>query len=110
MRQARWPALAICLLLLAGCGAKPQELIIGKWETTDAFGKPEIYEFSKDGSASIPLFGALRADVKYKFSDNEHVEVELPDKKTLQYKVTVTKESMTATDDKGKSKIFKRVQ
>jgi hypothetical protein len=56
------------------------------------------------------LFGALRADVKYKFSDNEHVEVELPDKKTFQYKVTVTKEGMTATDDKGTSKIFKRVQ
>ena len=109
MRHAFWPVVALFALTMAGCAAKPQELIIGKWETTE-FGKPVVYEFAKDSTGSIPLIGALRAEVKYKFTDSENVEVEIPGKKTLKYKVAITKETMTATDSDGNSKIFKRVQ
>ncbi len=117
MRQAALILAAFLALMLPACGSKPQDLIVGKWETTDLAGKSMVGEFGKDGTVSmpIPLVG-LRVDGKYKWTDDAHIEMEfntggLNRKETR--KVEVTKETLTLTDDKGKqphTQIWKRVK
>jgi uncharacterized protein (TIGR03066 family) len=112
MRKACYLVVAMTALLLPACGSKPQQLIVGKWQTTDLLGKVKVAEFSKDGTASLPLpFVDLRADGKYKFVDNDHIEIEFGSSgKPQKRRVEVTKETLTLTDEQGKAQIFKRVE
>lgn len=109
MRKTRWLAAAVVPLLLVGCAAKPQDLIVGKWETADALGKVQMAEFNKDGTASmpIPIIG-LRADGKYKFVDDQNIVMEFG-AHNVKAKVAVTKETLTLTEEKGATRIYKRV-
>lgn len=115
MRQAAWFLAASLAFLLPACGSKPQDMIVGKWETTDLGGKSMVGEFGKDGTVSRPIpFVGLREDGKYKWIDDQHIEMEfvtggLNRKETR--KVEVTKETLTLTGDKGKhTQIWKRVK
>jgi uncharacterized protein (TIGR03066 family) len=115
MRTTRWLAVAASALMI-GCAAKPQDLIVGKWETTDLMGKLQTAEFNKDGTVTMPLkipIANIRLDGKYKFLDNERVEFEYTvwgkTEKTTR-KVAVTQETLTLTEDDGKSQLFKRVK
>src|SRR5262249_45482932 len=111
MRKLCFLLVGLTTLVLPACAAKPQELIIGKWETTDPLGKTQIAEFAKDGNTSWPVpFTALRVDGKYKFVDDKHIELELPGTGKMQKSVEVTRETLTLTDDKGKAQIYKRVK
>ena len=111
MRTTRWLAAVVPLLLL-GCAAKPQDLIVGKWETSGAFGKVETAEFTKEGTALLPIpLLNVRVEGKYKFVDDQHIEIEYPGKKSQRVQVVVTKETLTLTEDESKfQRIFKRAK
>jgi len=115
MRQAAWTLAALLAFLLPACGSKPQDMILGKWETTDIGGKVVVGEFSKDGTVSwpVPLIG-IRVDGKYRWTDDQHIEMEFGQgglQRKENRKVEVTKETLTLTDDKSKNtQIWKRVK
>jgi uncharacterized protein (TIGR03066 family) len=115
MRKTRW-LVVLCALALAGCAAKPQELIVGKWETTDLAGKVQTAEFAKDGTVTMPLpipIAGLRLEGKYKFIDNDRLEFEYTawgKTEKSGRKVAVTQETLTLTDDNGKTQLFKRAK
>jgi hypothetical protein len=111
MRTTRWLAVALSTLMI-GCAAKPQELIVGKWETTDLFGKPQTAEFTKEGTALLPIpVLNVRVDAKYKFVDDQHIDIEYPGNKTQRSEVVVTKETLTLTEEQSKiQRIFKRAK
>jgi len=115
MRTCRQLPLFAFLLFLVGCAAKPQDLLVGKWETTDFTGKVQVAEFSKDGTCSLPVpLLNIRIDGKYKFLTDDQIEIDLPNH-NRKYKVVVTKETLTLTEtdaktENGKSQIFKRAK
>ncbi|MBY0528312.1 MAG: hypothetical protein K2R98_33285 [Gemmataceae bacterium] len=94
--------------------AKPAELIVGKWDSTDEKDPGQI-EFNKDGTLVITL-GKLTIKGKYKLAGDDTLDVEItppmedakPIKQTLKFKVT--KDSMETTDAKGKVSKFKRAK
>src|SRR5262249_11786490 len=65
-----------CLLVLS-CGSKSKDLIVGKWECTDE-GKDKglVVEFNKDGTSSMSI-AFLNLKAKYKFIDDNTIEMEL---------------------------------
>ena len=113
MRKAHWLLAALVALVLAGCGAKPQELIIGKWEPVDAKNAVRGLEFSKDGAMRFSLARTVWVDGKYRFIGDEHVELEksfLGITHVEKYSVTIKKDDLIATDEKGNKHEFKRVK
>lgn len=100
----------VLLLFLTGAMfmAKPSELIVGKWQSTDA--KKGTIEFFQDGK--VLLGGTLSA--KYRFIDDDNIEVELKvpgtdQTGTKRVRVKITANDMTATDRDGTTK-YQRVR
>jgi uncharacterized protein (TIGR03066 family) len=115
MRVVRIAALACFVLLLgtavASAQAKPQDLIIGKWSSTDPK-DPGILEFTKDGKLLISA-GQIKIEGTYKFNSDTEMEVALTfggETKKEKLKVKVTKDELTTTDSGGKEDKFKRAK
>src|SRR5262245_63214587 len=125
MRSLRLLSVFGVALCLSACASKPKDLIIGKWEPTDSAEKGTL-EFAKDGTMKMGT-GPISIQAKYKFIDDQTMEVEMenplgglgagaggvqvqiPKTITSRVKVSVTKDELTTTDDKGKTTKFKRV-
>jgi uncharacterized protein (TIGR03066 family) len=113
MRTTTWLGMgALTLVLLVGC-SKPQDLLIGKWDSSD--GKGLTIEFTKDGVYRWSVIKGIPLSLngKYEFAADDQVHLEksfgkLTWKET--YKVSVKKEELVATDEKGTKFEFKRVK
>ena len=122
MRTLR-PLLAVGLvLLLAGvtlAQPKPQEAILGKWQTTEKVGDAEakiLLEFAKEGklkvSFEINAGGMVTAQSEqgtYKWAGDDAIEVTTKEK-TTKLKVKVSDKELMINDEKGKEMKFTRVK
>ncbi|SRR5579883_1858614 len=95
----------VCAVLFAcGCGSSPQSLIVGKWEAGPEGAKLKA-EFSKDGKATIMMFGKpLQGTYKVK---GDELEWTMGDK-TAKYKMKVTATELELTSE-GKTITYKKV-
>lgn len=110
MKACRLGLVCALAVLLTSCGSKPQDLIVGKWETEQE-GMKMSFEFAKDGKMKMSIMG-ITADGKYKWVDNENIETEISTPagvETEKVKVEVTKAELKATGKDGKTIAMKRV-
>ena len=87
---------------------KNTDLIVGKWDP----GMNAVIEYKKDGTMSISV-GKDKIDGKYKFLDEDTIEIELPGKngpRTNKLKVAIKDDELTTTDPDGKTTRLKRVK
>lgn len=66
----------VCLaaaVILSSCSKKPQQAIIGKWNTE---GQTSVVEFRKDGTVVTTDKGKAET-ASYKFLDDSHLELEM---------------------------------
>jgi uncharacterized protein (TIGR03066 family) len=124
MPIARLSLLAFALFLLfpaAALAAKPQELIVGKWQTQDNEGGSEIniiVEYLKDGGLKarfeFPKSGSkIEVLGRYRFVDDNTLETEVNFQGELRREkaaISVTKEALVETDAQGKKREYKRVK
>jgi len=115
MRMMRVCLVGVLALFLASCGSdKPKDLIVGKWKGKEKMpdGK-EVdvkVEFTKDGTVKMTQ-GDLTIDGKYKFVDDNNIEMEatiLGQTQKQKMKVEVTKDKLKTTDEKGDVDEFTR--
>lgn len=100
--------MVVCaLLFLSGCGANPQSMILGKWESEQAPGIKLAAEFNKDGKATLtmPLVG--KVDGTYKVLSSDELEWTMGGK-TTKYKMKLTATQMELTNE-GKTITYKKV-
>jgi hypothetical protein len=96
--------LTFAVLFVYGCGSSPQNLIVGKWEAGQEGIKLKA-EFTKDGKATITMFGKpLQGTYKVK---GDELEWTIGDK-TTKYKVKVNTAELELTSD-GKTITYKKV-
>jgi uncharacterized protein (TIGR03066 family) len=108
------------VVLQAGDGTRPQDLILGKWAGTDTAEGKEIkvtVEFAKDGAmkATIALAGKdIVMNGKYRFLDDRNIEVrlnvgdkELTEKNKIE---SISKEKLVLSDPEGKKIELKRIK
>jgi hypothetical protein len=104
---------AICCLVLIGCGSsKPQDLIVGKWEEVAADIKPGEFteEFTKDGRAIHRRGEKTIIDRKYTLADDGTLDYVFDDGKKATYKAKVTKDELTLTSGDNQVTKFKRMK
>jgi hypothetical protein len=77
MRRVTWLVTAAVLLALAGCAARPKDLVIGKWQPEGGAG---TIEFTKDGDYKRSN-GTLTYAGKYTFVEEDVAEIryDIPD-------------------------------
>jgi hypothetical protein len=77
MRRVAWLVAGVGLLALAGCAARPKDLVIGKWQPEGGGG---TVEFTKDGQYKVSDDKFSYAG-KYEFVDEDTVEIryEIPE-------------------------------
>jgi uncharacterized protein (TIGR03066 family) len=97
-------ALVCVALCVSGCGSKPENLIVGKWEAGQA-GVALKVEFTKDGKAKMNMFGQSLQGT-YKLTGDQ-LEWTL-NGMTTKCKVKVTATEMELTSD-GKTITYKKV-
>jgi hypothetical protein len=114
MRKVSLLLVALAALQLPACGTKanPQELIVGKWESTDA-SNYRTAEFTQDGSVSLPTAMGLQGNGGYKFTDKDYVEFDIGlggARQKYKAKVAVTKDTLSLSYEKGEPQTFKRLK
>ena len=97
--------LACVALAVTGCGSGPQDRILGKWEAGQAAVKLTA-EFSKDGTATLTMFGQT-VQGTYKLNGDDELEWTL-NGKTTKCKVKVTATELELTNE-GNTITYKRV-
>jgi len=74
MRVLRWLPLLCLALFLAGCGGKPKDLIIGKWEPVDSNDKlAGTREFTKE-EMKISIGNSVEVKMPYKMVSDDTIE------------------------------------
>jgi uncharacterized protein (TIGR03066 family) len=88
--------LALVALFVAGCGASPQTLIVGKWEASGPVGGKLVAEFTKDGKAkmTMPIIGTVEGTYKINGDELEWTM----GSKTTKYKMKVTATELSLTE------------
>ena len=100
-------ALAFVALFVAGCGASPADMIVGKWEAGEA-GIKITAEFAKDGKATLTMPKPLgKVEGTYKVNGDE-LEWTMGGKTTKQ-KIKVTGTELEVTGDDKKTVKYKKV-
>ena len=94
------PALAILLLVMAGCG---NSSIVGKWRMSGAKNQT-VWEFSSNGSV---LVGEVPG--RYKFGDQDRLKIETPFATTV-YLVKLSSDQLVLQDLGGSKLEFTRVR
>ena len=94
------PALAILLLVMAGCG---NSSIVGKWRMSGAE-DPTVWEFSGNGSV---LVGEVRG--RYKFGGQDRIKIETPFATTV-YLVKLSSDQLVLQDLGGSKLEFTRAR
>ncbi len=103
---------AVVLFGVAGCGAKPKDQIVGKWEAAEADPKKGggmTVEFKKEGDVVMSV-GAMNISGKYKFPQDDVVEIEiekLGKKDAKKMKVDIKGDELTTTEVDGKKEVTK---
>jgi uncharacterized protein (TIGR03066 family) len=125
MRIARLAVLASLVVLFTGSAAllhaedKPKDLIVGKWEPTNApKGLKFVIEFSKDGKVAITGKAGekeIKANGTYKFTDDNTMQTEITfdgKKEAKKVKIIkVTKDELVTRDEGDKEdEKFKRIK
>jgi hypothetical protein len=103
LRRARLllvPALAILLLVMAGCG---NSSIVGKWRMSGAENQT-VWEFSGNGSV---LVGEVRG--RYKFGGQDRIKIETPFATTV-YLVKLSSDELVLQELGGSKLEFTRLQ
>src|SRR5438128_451472 len=117
MRLRLLAGLAVVALLAVAvrpalAAEKPQDLIVGKWQPSDAKDKATL-EFLKDGKLKITS-DQFTVDGSYKFIDDKTMEVKIAfggQEMAVKLKVTVAKDDLTMQEEgKEKKDTFKRVK
>ncbi|MBX9626538.1 MAG: hypothetical protein K2X82_22245 [Gemmataceae bacterium] len=103
-RTVGFVAVACAALLLPACGTSPQSRIVGKWEA-DASGTKAGVEFTKDGKATMTLFGQSVAGTYRVNGDDLEMTV---NGQTSTGKVKVTATELELTRD-GMTVKYKKV-
>lgn len=110
----------IALCLVAGCGSsKPQELILGKWDSTSDVMRASV-EFKPDGTVDGHL-GPVRVLGSYRLTDDGHLEMDVANqsikeagqgdgKATFKLKYQLSRNELITTDPQGTQVRFKRVR
>ena len=93
------PALAILLLVMAGCG---NSSIVGKWRMSGA--EKTVWEFSGNGSV---LVGEVRG--RYKFGGQDRIKIETPFATTV-YLVKLSSDQLVLQDLGGSKLEFTRLR
>ncbi len=107
MRMLGFCLVAAVSLSLPSCGPKPKDLIVGKWKSTaqgaNAGGTLEI---NADGTMTRESHGQTFAGT-YQWIDHDHIDQETDfgsgKKIKERCKVTVTKDSLTLSNEQGTS-------
>lgn len=76
MRKASLILFGCAVLFLSGCGNKPKDLIVGKWESSEG-DKKETVEFKKDGTVETSDKMKMGKGAKYKFTDDTTMELSI---------------------------------
>ncbi|MEI8372866.1 MAG: hypothetical protein WCJ35_08535 [Planctomycetota bacterium] len=71
------PVLSLLLFAIVGCGQKPGQPIVGKWERIDKTGTGDWFNFLEDGSAIFIEHGEA-VQGKWRFLDDGRLETEVP--------------------------------
>jgi hypothetical protein len=113
--------LVACLtLIVSGCGARPQSLILGKWEVAGAkVGGEDVRsaaevgsaikmtaEFNPDGTAKLTMMGQTLQGT-YKVNGENELEWTM-NGITTKSKVNVTATELDVTDDAHRTITYKR--
>ena len=104
--------LGVCLigslcLILASCGPKSRDLLVGKWKGKNQGSTVDsILEFTKDGKVKKEAIGVDSVSTgTYQWIDNDNIEVSLtmPGGKTIteKNKVNLDKDALTLTNPQG---------
>jgi hypothetical protein len=93
-------ALAVLLLLMAGCG---NSSIVGKWRMSGAENQT-VWEFSTNGSV---LVGEVHG--RYKFGDQDRIKIQTPFATTV-YLVTLSSDQLVLQEPGGSKLEFTRVR
>jgi hypothetical protein len=64
------------LAIVIGCGQRPSQRILGKWEATSASSDPRQMEFMTDGSVVGYNDGSIAIAGKWKFLDDGRLRME----------------------------------
>ena len=109
MVVTRYVLLGCLVVMIAGCGSKPKDLIVGKWKTSRKMGDKTFestMEFTSDGKVKSSVEGKIVVEGKYKFLDDSNLEMEVSAQgQTMTEKVkieSITKEKMVTSDKNGK--------
>jgi hypothetical protein len=94
------PALAILLLVMAGCG---NSSIVGKWRMSGTENQT-VWEFSGNGSV---LVGEVRG--RYKFGGQDRIKIETPFATTV-YLVKLSSDQLLLEDLRGSKLEFTRAR
>lgn len=112
MRHFSLCLIGFVCLLLASCGPNLKDQILGKWKGKDR-GTTIVgdLDFTKDGKVTKEAMGKSMPGT-YKWIDSDHVEMELTmptgTKIKEKNKVVITKDSLTLTNEQGKTDEFTR--
>jgi hypothetical protein len=103
------------LFFIYACSAKPNELILGKWQDSSG----TSMEFFKDGTGMLtdsgpPVMGMkMKMNFKYIILDDKRLKMDINGpfgSATTIYKVNnITKNDMDLTDENGKRGVCKKV-
>src|SRR5262245_14024249 len=91
---------AVCVVLLSGCGSSPQSLILGKWEVENAPTKMTAV-FKSDGRATISMLGQTLQGT-YKLNTENELEWSM-NGMTTKSKVKVTANELELTDNANRT-------
>jgi hypothetical protein len=94
------PALAVLVLVMAGCG---NSSIVGKWRMSGTENQT-VWEFSSNGSV---LVGEVRG--RYKFGDQDRLKIETPFATTV-YLVTLSNDQLVLQELDSSKLEFTRVR
>jgi hypothetical protein len=107
--------------VLAGCAAKPKDLIVGKWEYVEGGErKGQKIEFTKDGVVKIGVHWAgpvgkpaapsdpTTEKGEYKFTDDGKLEINVPGVQWIKAKVQFSEGELTMTDAEGHTSKLKK--
>lgn len=126
MRRMALAAVCFGVIFVIGCGSKPKDKIVGKWEATDpkeAADAKTVFEFKPDGTMVMGMsMGPVNMNMngKYKFTADDVIEMEIEppaemkgakkDAKKAKVEVTSDNLSMTSQDEKKETIKLKKAR
>ncbi len=118
MRMIWLLGLVLVVITLSGCGSKPENALVGKWQSTQGvvadtlfglfghFSLANSIEFFKEGTVTAVVRGrTFGSDVpvpitgNYRWIDNDRIRVEMPQVAPIVYRVTINRGELKLSVD-----------